>query len=302
MEKHKKKTRLRWDRIIIAIVVLLIIVAGVFYLVKKPFKSSNVAKNGDIVYVDYIGTLENGTIFDTSIQEEAVKANLFSEQKQYQPLQFNIGQNQLIPGFENAVIGMKVNEEKTIKLNPKDAYGEYDETRILTLPRTQELNRTIIINKTFELSTEQFIQFFQKEPTQDEIFTVQQFPWQLKIISTSNNIIKIEHQISKGETVIIPGTAWNSTIDDIKNNEVQIKQNPVDGQEIETPIGVDKVKVESKVIKIISTPRIGETIQTVFGNAKVLSMNETTFILDLNSPLAGKTLIFKIILRDIQKA
>ena len=112
MEKIRKRTRLRWDRIILVAVILLIIVAGIIYLVKKPFKSSNVAKNEDIVSVDYIGTLENGTVFDTSIQEEAIKANIFSEQKQYQPLKFSIGQNQLIPGFENAVIGMKINEEK----------------------------------------------------------------------------------------------------------------------------------------------------------------------------------------------
>jgi FKBP-type peptidyl-prolyl cis-trans isomerase 2 len=69
-------------------------------------------KNGDSVSVNYTGRLEDGTIFDTSLQEGR------------EPLKATLGQGQLISGFENGLIGMSVGEKKTIELEPKDAYGE----------------------------------------------------------------------------------------------------------------------------------------------------------------------------------
>jgi FKBP-type peptidyl-prolyl cis-trans isomerase 2 len=69
-------------------------------------------KNGDSVSVNYTGRLEDGTIFDTSLQEGR------------EPLKTTLGQGQLIPGFENGLIGMSIGEKKTIEIEPKDAYGE----------------------------------------------------------------------------------------------------------------------------------------------------------------------------------
>lgn len=78
-------------------------------------------KPGDKVKVHYTGTLNDGKVFDSSEGKE--------------PLEFTIGENQVIPGFENGVKEMKLNEEKTIKINPKDAYGEKNEQLIVAVPR-----------------------------------------------------------------------------------------------------------------------------------------------------------------------
>ncbi|PKP25979.1 MAG: peptidylprolyl isomerase [Bacteroidetes bacterium HGW-Bacteroidetes-2] len=67
-------------------------------------------KQKDTVKVHYTGKLENGQIFDSSIERE--------------PLEFTLGKGQLIPGFENGVLNMKVNEKKTIKIPQAEAYGE----------------------------------------------------------------------------------------------------------------------------------------------------------------------------------
>lgn len=69
-------------------------------------------KEGASVSVNYTGRLEDGTIFDTSLQEGR------------NPLTAILGQGQLIPGFENGLMGMSVGEKKTIEIEPKDAYGE----------------------------------------------------------------------------------------------------------------------------------------------------------------------------------
>jgi len=71
------------------------------------------AKSGDTVKVHYTGTLEDGTQFDSSLERE--------------PLEFTIGGKQVIPGFENAVIGLEEGEKTTIKIPPSEGYGEYDE-------------------------------------------------------------------------------------------------------------------------------------------------------------------------------
>jgi peptidylprolyl isomerase len=75
------------------------------------------AKNGDIVKVHYTGTLEDGTVFDSS--------------KERDPLQFTLGKGQLIKGFEEAVIGMSVGETKSVSIPSDEAYGSHREDLLL---------------------------------------------------------------------------------------------------------------------------------------------------------------------------
>jgi hypothetical protein len=81
-----------------------------------------VVANGKIVKVDYIGKFQNGTLFDTSIKAEADKAGMTSAMKVYEPLRFVVGAGQMLSGFENGVIGMKVGEEKTITIPAGEGY------------------------------------------------------------------------------------------------------------------------------------------------------------------------------------
>jgi peptidylprolyl isomerase len=80
------------------------------------------AKIGDKVRVHFTGTLEDGTIFGSTISEE--------------PFEFTIGEKNMLPGFENAVIGMKKGETKTITLSPEDAYGVYNEKIVHAMERS----------------------------------------------------------------------------------------------------------------------------------------------------------------------
>ena len=89
---------------------------------------------GDVVAVDYVGSLDDGMIFDTSIREEAVKAGL-PLQESYEPLEFIAGAGQMIPGFDSAVIGMEEGEEKSVRVQPIEAYGEVQEEAVIVVPR-----------------------------------------------------------------------------------------------------------------------------------------------------------------------
>ena len=70
-------------------------------------------KENDTVKVHYTGKLTDGRVFDSSLERE--------------PLEITIGEGMLIPGFENAIIDMKVNEKKTVEITKGDAYGDINE-------------------------------------------------------------------------------------------------------------------------------------------------------------------------------
>lgn len=84
-----------------------------------------IVEAGDTVKVNYTGTLDNGEEFDSSLKEGRT------------PLEFVVGAGQMIPGFDKAVQGMKLNEEKTIKLSPEEAYGTLNDELIVEIPKTQ---------------------------------------------------------------------------------------------------------------------------------------------------------------------
>lgn len=80
-------------------------------------------ENGKFVSVAYTGTLNDGDVFDSC------KGN--------SPLEFQTGSGQLIKGFENAVMGMALNEKKKITIQPEDAYGLRNEESVHEFPRSE---------------------------------------------------------------------------------------------------------------------------------------------------------------------
>ncbi len=112
-----------------------LIVGGVlFYFYYMPAR--NLAEVGDTVSVDYAGSLEDGTIFDTSIESVAAQRGIYGQSRPYQPLEFVLGSGGMIRGFENAIVGMKVGETKSVTLQPDDAYGDVREDLIVTVNKS----------------------------------------------------------------------------------------------------------------------------------------------------------------------
>lgn len=80
------------------------------------------AKNGDKVRIHYTGKLDDGTQFDTSEGRE--------------PLEFQLGDGGIIPGFEKAVDGMEVGESKSVTIEPEDAYGQRHDQLVQDVPKS----------------------------------------------------------------------------------------------------------------------------------------------------------------------
>ena len=81
-------------------------------------------QKGDTVSVHYLGRFPGGKVFDTSMEKEAQNAGLFNPARDYKPLQVILGTGKVIQGFEEALIGMRVNEEKEVVIPPEKAYGK----------------------------------------------------------------------------------------------------------------------------------------------------------------------------------
>jgi peptidylprolyl isomerase len=111
----RKKKQVQYG-IIAAAVIILVALFG--FAMFNPF----VAKTGDTVDVFYTGILDDGTVFDTNMNTT--------------PLAFTVGKGMVIPGFDEAVVGMAVNEVKTVRIPSEKAYGSYNNSLIHIMNRS----------------------------------------------------------------------------------------------------------------------------------------------------------------------
>ena len=106
------------------------------------------AKKGDQVIINYTGTLEDGSVFDTTIKETGGCSDDdcgCSDDGcdddgcgcETGPMHLTIGAEDFFPQIEEALIGMAVGEKKTVTIPAEDAFGEYDEDEVFSISREQ---------------------------------------------------------------------------------------------------------------------------------------------------------------------
>jgi peptidylprolyl isomerase len=117
--EEKKGGLTRKNQMIIGGVIALVVI---FVIVMFIFPNPTVAAMGDTVSVYYTLRLEDGTLFDSNLNGT--------------PLAFTVGSASIIPGFSTAIVGMKVNQEKTVDIPFDQAYGPYQSERIHVVNRT----------------------------------------------------------------------------------------------------------------------------------------------------------------------
>jgi len=102
-------------------------------------------KNGDTVQFHYTGKLDDGTVFDSTYEGECADDECSSGEcttddcgceHETGPMQIVIGEGEFFPVIEQALIGMDEGEKKTVTVKADDAFGEYDDARVFTVPLT----------------------------------------------------------------------------------------------------------------------------------------------------------------------
>lgn len=89
--------------------------------------------NGDTVTIEYTGRLDDGTVFDTSLESVATEKGLADDQpdREYQPLTVEIGAGRIIEGLEASLVGMEAGDEDSVTVEPEQAYGERTDDRVV---------------------------------------------------------------------------------------------------------------------------------------------------------------------------
>jgi peptidylprolyl isomerase len=100
----------KWKLFICGTIIIIGIIAGLT-IAFWPSNAATTARNGDTVKVSYVGTYDNGSVFDSA----GINGS--------DPMQFTIGNSSMIPGFVKGVTGMSVNQTKAIHVAPEEGYG-----------------------------------------------------------------------------------------------------------------------------------------------------------------------------------
>lgn len=96
-------------------------------------------QNGHVAVIHFTGrTVDGGTegeVFDTTDVDVALETGVYHDNRDYKPLEFRVGEGNVIPGIEDAVREMDVGEERTVQVSPEEAFGERAESKVVEVPR-----------------------------------------------------------------------------------------------------------------------------------------------------------------------
>lgn len=296
-------------------------------------------KTGDKISVDYTGSLEDGKVFDTSIYSVARENNLFTPGREYKPLEFTVGKGEMIQGFDEGVIGMKVGGTEILTIPPEKAYGQSNPMMIQIIPITEDVPAirvmpmaTRVIPKVFEIPLSQFESILGKDHKIGEVVKIPETNINLTILNITSNaslsynlkvgdhiwssralwnesVVKIDEKnitlkanLSKNDTVQLQGAPWNETVVKIDEKNITLKANLSMNDIIQlqgAPWNTTVVGLSNVNITLRHNPVPDTVIPTMRGMIRV-HFNETSIIMDQNPELAGKTLIFNITIRSIE--
>ncbi|WP_411967505.1 FKBP-type peptidyl-prolyl cis-trans isomerase [Haloferax sp. YSSS75] len=110
---------------------------------------------GEIAIVHLTGRLvdgpDAGEVFETTDVDVALSEGVYHDHRHFKPFEFRVGEGHVIPGLERAVREMSRGETRTVVLDPKEAYGQRDESQVVTVPRDELEARSDVTAEEDEL-------------------------------------------------------------------------------------------------------------------------------------------------------
>ena len=284
---------------IMAIAVVIILVLSLFFGydiisgTQRPFETSgDIAEDGDAIEVDYTGRFTDGTVFDTTYEDVAdndylhPKAISFKEKGLYQPFSFILGNGANIqevdmPGFEDAVRGMKANQSKSVIISAEDGFGLIDDEKFETVDLEE-----VIPLYTDNMNITQFRDAYSMTPQFGLTFVDSIRGWNASVyfVDSVNDVVTIKHEPFVGEIIDYYGV-WTSEV-----IMVDSSANNGDGE-----IHIRHLFTDDDVGALRGTDPFGDFVLSVLDTAA------GTFTLDYNHEGAGQQLVFEITLVSLKK-
>jgi FKBP-type peptidyl-prolyl cis-trans isomerase 2 len=231
--------------------------------------SALVLESGDFVKMDFVGRIEEtGEVFDTTYADVAFnpdieKMDRFTFADNYEPMSFTLGKGQILPALEANMVGMKIGEVENITLTPEEGYGDWSTEYTISLPRIA------VLPKLTDVLISEFIGATGREPELNET---------------------------------IPLNYWNVSVVNISEPNMTLLHAPDNNTVVMTEYGPAIVTLNDTHVTTNLTPELGSVITRNLASGVISDVNGTDFVIDFNHPLAGKTLVFEVTVRDIIKA
>jgi FKBP-type peptidyl-prolyl cis-trans isomerase 2 len=227
------------------------------------------AVNGDLATVAYTAMLEDGTIFYTNRKAVAddsalKKAAWFAASKSFAGESVPVGKAALFPGIGEALSGMNVGSSKRVTLLPEQGFGPSDPQKFGQLPLVRTIPRTMTV------SAEEYVKRFGSFP-----IVGQEIPL----------------------TPYFPGK-----VAAVREREVELDMVAENGKSFSEPFGTTVITLDG--VNVITTlkPVIGTIFPGQSGFGIITASDATSFTVDMNNPLAGKTVIIDLELTALTKA
>ncbi len=252
---------------------------GAYWWSTKGFGEEKVSivKVGDTISVKYYGYIYYGgerRVFDTNIEEVAKDNSSYPKTVSYKwrgnfdPLTFKVGDHTMIDGFEKGVIGMKLNETKTIVVPPDEGYA-FDWSKVKNYTLRQRI--PIVENLTLE----EFKKRFGKENPSD------------------NSVYKDKEH------------GWNSLVLEVNptKNVVTIMNNPDAGKYYQPYENITDFKIYVEKIRdgVVTFRYVIERMPILLPDGGLVDwQNDTSFRINYNKEVAGKTLYFVVTVIEIK--
>jgi len=229
----------------------------------------SVAAAGDLATAHYTAALEDGTIFSTTRKEVAddpaiKKVSWYTAPPVYKAETVVVGKPSPLVGIEEALAGMSVGEHKRLTLPADKAFGPSDPAKLLKFPVSRTFPTTVV------LSAEEYVK------------RLKSFP-------------------SIGQDV--PLTPYfPARVTALRDKEVELKFQVADGASFNDDFGTTTVSVANETITTSLRPIIGAPFPLQEGFGMIAATDGTTFTVDTNHPLAGKSIVIDLDLVSLTKA
>ncbi len=296
--QQNKKGALFW------IIFGIVVIAGLWYYFRLPAEPKPVEnitvpvtgiQMGDMINVNYVITMTNGSVVDTNNEMLAKEYGIGTYTKG--PFTFIVGQSGKVKGFDHAFTGMEPGNYTRI-ISPSEPVLTYQINKTRTVSRNQPIPRfQPFPYKLFE-------GLFGKKPVLNDVVSNPEMPWPYKVINLTEKYVITDPVVTEGKSYKLPSLDWNSTLLVITFNDLMFRHNPVDGQIIHTEFGeaivhpgVGKINITYQVklddVVEYKVPMGITSTMTLPQKFRVTEANDDSFVITRFDYLPQETLMLK---------
>ncbi len=211
------------------------------------------AQLGDLVEINYVLTLENGTVGSTNNEELAKEHGLKNYVKG--PFKFILGQSGIVTGFDTVIVGMAAGEHREATIEPSEAEV------VIPLNRTVIENRFLTIPIFQKFPTSSYKRTFNKEPIIGDAVYNSTLQFKYQVINKTNTTVLAKMIVKEGEEYVLNNAEWPSQILKVTNEDVLFVQKPKDNQTIQTQFGTAQVFVSKSKLAIRHNPELNKIFE-----------------------------------------